>query len=60
MYKRQVISGYRQFDYAYNALKYDVADYLLKPIDAIELNSALKKISEDLRACLLYTSPGGT
>ena len=45
-----VISGYRQFDYAYNALKYDVADYLLKPIDAKELNSALEKISEDLRA----------
>lgn len=43
-----VISGYRQFEYAYNALKYNVDDYILKPIDAEELNLALHKIIRSL------------
>ncbi|NBH83949.1 response regulator [bacterium C-53] len=39
-----VISGYRYFEYAHTALKYGVKDYLLKPIDEVELNSILKKV----------------
>ncbi len=39
-----VVSGYKYFDYAYNALKYGVEDYLLKPIQKEELNKILKKI----------------
>ena len=45
-----IISGYRQFEYAYNALKYNVEDYLLKPVDKGELNRALKKLCEEIRA----------
>lgn len=49
-----IISGYKQFEYAYNALKYDVDDYLLKPVEGQELNRALMKLCtsichEDLR-----------
>lgn len=47
-----IVSGYRQFEYAHNALKYDVEDYILKPVDAAELNAALKKLvqkTEDVR-----------
>lgn len=44
-----IISGFRQFDYAYTALKYDVSDYLLKPVDKDELNAALSKIAWQLR-----------
>ena len=44
-----IISGYRQFEYAYNALKYDVVDYLLKPVDQDELNAALSKIAWQIR-----------
>jgi len=44
-----IISGYRQFDYAYTALKYDVSDYLLKPVDKDELNAAISKIAWELR-----------
>lgn len=47
-----IVSGYRQFEYAHNALKYDVEDYILKPVDSAELNAALKKLvqkTEDVR-----------
>lgn len=39
-----VISGYRYFEYAHTALKYGVKDYLLKPIDEVELNGILRKV----------------
>lgn len=39
-----VISGFRYFEYAQQALKYGVVDYLLKPIDEAELNSILEKV----------------
>ena len=40
-----IVSGYRQFEYAHNALKYDVEDYILKPVDADELNHTLNKLT---------------
>lgn len=43
-----VISGYKEFEYAHQALQYGVEDYLLKPINEEELNRVLKKISEEL------------
>lgn len=44
-----VLSGYHQFEYAYNALKYKVNDYLLKPVNEDELNETLKRIAEKIR-----------
>lgn len=41
-----IISGYRHFEYAHNALKYGVEDYLLKPIKKDELVATLVKISD--------------
>jgi two-component system response regulator YesN len=38
-----IISGYDQFDYAKQAIRYNVSEYLLKPVDAEELESALKR-----------------
>lgn len=38
------ISGHRRFDYAYNALKYDVHDFIVKPIGRKELNDAIAKV----------------
>ena len=45
-----VISGYKEFEYAHQALQYGVEDYLLKPVSEDELNHVLKKISEELSA----------
>ena len=39
-----VISGYGDFAYAQQALRYGVTDYLLKPINRLELVAALEKI----------------
>ena len=41
------ISGYRLFEYAQNAIKYGVEDFLLKPINQAELNGALRNICEE-------------
>lgn len=43
-----IISGYSQFEYAQNALKYGVEDYLLKPLKKEELTSILLDIREKL------------
>ncbi|MDC7287291.1 response regulator [Blautia schinkii] len=39
-----IISGYRQFEYAKNAIHYGVKNYLLKPIQKVELTETLAKI----------------
>ncbi len=41
-----IISGYHHFEYAHNAIRFGVEDYLLKPIKQSELNATLRKISE--------------
>lgn len=46
-----IISGYRFFEYAQNAIKYGVSDYLLKPIKQEELINTLKR-------CRKNTMPG--
>lgn len=39
-----IISGYRHFDYAHNAIRYGVEDYLLKPINQQEFLATLQKL----------------
>ena len=47
MVKIIIISGYRHFEYAQNALRYGVNDYLLKPIKKTDLYNTLFKIHEE-------------
>ncbi len=39
-----IVSGYRQFDYAHNAIKYGVEDYLLKPLKKAEMIHTLTRM----------------
>lgn len=39
-----IISGHKEFEYARNAIRFGVEDYLLKPIKRDELNMTLSKI----------------
>lgn len=43
-----IISGYRHFEYAQNALRFGIVDYLLKPVDQQQLNEVLEKTCEQL------------
>ena len=42
-----IISGYRHFEYAQNALRFGVKEYLLKPIKKVELEETLFRIREN-------------
>ncbi|GBF77796.1 DNA-binding response regulator [Paenibacillus sp. 598K] len=43
-----ILSGYPDFSYAQQAFRYNVADYILKPVDEQELKATLKKLSGTL------------
>ncbi|MNC34418.1 putative response regulatory protein [compost metagenome] len=43
-----VISGFNEFEYARQALRFGVSDYLLKPLDKYDLFQSLAKISRSL------------
>lgn len=42
-----VVSGYSEFEYAQQAMRFNVKDYLLKPISKTDLNLVLKRIAQD-------------
>ena len=44
-----IISGYAHFEYAQQAIKYGVGDYLLKPISKAELTATLQKLAGRIR-----------
>ena len=52
-----IISGYSQFEYARQALRYGVKDYLLKPIMKEEMEAALKHVAEELRRLTFEKKP---
>lgn len=43
-----VISGYAHFEYAQQAIKFGVGDYLLKPISKSELTATLEKLKKQI------------
>lgn len=58
-----IISGYSEFEYAQCAIKLGVKDYILKPIDGVQLNKAINKAikncdqrsSESISKSVYYT-----
>lgn len=43
-----IVSGYAEFEYAKQALKFQVSEYLLKPIDRIELAGTMGRIRDEI------------
>jgi two-component system response regulator YesN len=44
-----IISGYNDFKYAQQAVKFGVEDFILKPIDEAELSDTLRRVADSLR-----------
>lgn len=44
-----VFSGYNEFDYAKEAIKIGISDYLLKPVTSVSLMDALKKVADKIQ-----------
>lgn len=44
-----ILSGYGEFQYAQQAIRYRVDGYILKPIDEVELTNFIEKISRELQ-----------
>jgi two-component system, response regulator YesN len=49
-----IISGYNDFEYVKEALKYRVYDYLIKPINENELTSILRDIVREIDERIIY------
>ena len=43
-----IFSGFDEFEYAQQAIKLNVAEYILKPINAVELTGVLQKLKFQL------------
>jgi len=44
-----VLSGYNEFDYAKEAIRIGISDYLLKPVTSASLMESLKKVADQIR-----------
>ncbi|MCR8657619.1 response regulator transcription factor [Paenibacillus endoradicis] len=53
-----IISGYHDFSYAQQALRYLVSDYILKPVDEKELEDTLRRVASTLSKKRLTTLTG--
>lgn len=53
-----IVSGYHDFAYAQQALRYNVSDYILKPVDEDELRATLRKLASTLDKNRITTFTG--
>lgn len=50
--KAVVLTGYSEFEYARTAIRYQVAEYLLKPVNAAKLHETLETLCKELEETL--------
>lgn len=48
-YKAIIISGYSEFSYAQEAMKYGIQEYILKPVNHDELTSAIERLINQIK-----------
>jgi two-component system, response regulator YesN len=48
-YKAIIISGYSEFSYAQEAMKYGIQEYILKPVNHQELSLAIERLTNQLK-----------
>lgn len=48
-YKAIIISGYSEFSYAKEAMKYGIQEYILKPVDHQELTHAILRLADQIK-----------
>ena len=41
-----LLSGYQEFEYAQQGIRYNVSNYMLKPCEKQQINEALKELAE--------------
>ncbi len=41
-----IFSGFGEFEYAKKAIQYDVSEYMLKPVTAMELRAVIEKMKK--------------
>ena len=44
-----ILSGYNEFEYAKEAIKIGISDYLLKPVTSVSLLDTLKHVADEIR-----------
>lgn len=53
-YKAIIVSGYSEFSYAKEAMKYGIQEYILKPVDHQELMNAIIRIVDQIKERNIY------
>lgn len=55
-FKSIILTSYSEFEYARQAVRLQVADYLLKPVDEEELKKTIEKLKRSMEADKAYSS----
>ena len=55
-FKSIILTSYAEFDYAHKAMKLEVSDYLLKPVDEDELAVTINRVKQTMQDNKMYSN----
>lgn len=55
-FKSIILTSYAEFDYAHKAMKLEVSDYLLKPVDEDELKTTVTRLKKKMQESEVYSN----